>query len=685
MSKLNQVIFDTKEGLPLGKGDISFTYLYGLSDFWSYLFEDFSAVNLLLETKSLSESEIYSNFLQLSSGISIDQIQILSSSQVKLLVISSNYLVQGTVSTYKLPFKVSSCSYLANRVILPTITLSEGSEFSIDITNNTITFSKSLSDFKFPSRLLSDGTREFALWMVDVQIDEGWIHKFYGKLIQVPNPTLATEQYKSFIYGMYYLYCHGPNLGLFKKGLNLALGIPLARDSETVLEIRQYLNTNDYVVITDLNSYVIPYGLIPTVNTGDILEVNQELASWVELKDYVNDGVWWINLKIPPTIMPLSSGYAIEGSDTDWIMRNYLKTHTFLVNVKTTNFKNIEQFTDLFSVIQEVKPKNTTPIYIWTISIEDSVGLVEDLVIDPSIGFEDTLGLKDLIFERDSPRPYLRGPRSYFSRLSVPAWVEDFVGTSPNISNLNFSFRDSPLTGFVTPQLQYRTLTDKEQAWVRVLARKDNHQYCIKRSVANFSKRISPALDGVGYDPLTEAFPNKRVVFLYLTLKSEIDKFSTYGLTKAVVLDNYINKYTSSSLSVLTTNFTNLFTRLTSISTLGLYTEGMSTDTYTIQSSDLINGDYICTTFVTNELVGVYVVTSNLNMRTAPFRVIPSADPLSVKISGMLDMSTGTQMNPLKILGGAKLASGTTFSNADNTSFPVDFSGATFNEKKICN
>ena len=79
------------------------------------------------------------------------------------------------------------------------------------------------------------------------------------------------QTFKNYISGLYYVYSGGPTLDLIKKGLNLALGIPICRGNETVLDIRNYLETDQYIIITDQNQYVIPYGLTPLVNVGDSL------------------------------------------------------------------------------------------------------------------------------------------------------------------------------------------------------------------------------------------------------------------------------------------------------------------------------------------------------------------------------------------------------------------------------
>lgn len=376
----------TFEGLPIGAGDRNMTYLYGVSDFWSTIFEDTDKVNLFYEASSQRLSEIYSHFLQLCSTISLEDIQVYSSKQLKLVLLGDSNAVAGKVNTYTLPSEILSSESIANRPLLPTVYLESGVHFSISSDGKEISFSTSLNSLGFPARILSTGEKQYALWFVDAKIDEQFIYKYFGRIILPTAPDKSTEAYKNFIYGLYYLFINGPDLSNLKKGLNIALGIPLARDTETVLETRKYLNTDQYIVVTDTNSYLIPYGLTPTVSAGDVLQPTQELAEWVEVKDYRTDGEWWINLQIPPSIMPYippgePDRYAKAGSYADYVMRNYLKKHTFLVNVKTIDFKNLQTFEQLFDIIKDAKPSYTTPLYIWTVPTVDEVMTLDDSTI----------------------------------------------------------------------------------------------------------------------------------------------------------------------------------------------------------------------------------------------------------------------------------------------------------------
>lgn len=365
----------TITGLDFGKAEKNLAYYYGLSDFWSAIFQDSDKIELLLEASSQKLSDVYSQFLQLAATISIADIGTATNQQLKLVLINEDSAVEGQLNTFTLPEPILEARLIVNRPFLPTAYYEDEVHYRLIDDGTTIQFFTGISVMGFPSRTLTSGTKQYALWFVDTLIDEQALYDYFGKLIGV-NPQASTDAYKNFIYGLYYLYTNGPNLALLRKGLNLALGIPLARETETVLEIRKYLETDQWLVITDSNSYLIPFGLEPTVAVGDVLTATEELAQWIEVKDFIQDGAWWINLAIPPAIMPyVPTGevdrFAKAGSYADSLMRNFLKKHTFLVNVKTIDFKNSQTFAQLSSIINEVKPSYTYPIYIWTVPVTD--------------------------------------------------------------------------------------------------------------------------------------------------------------------------------------------------------------------------------------------------------------------------------------------------------------------------
>ena len=486
-SKVNISEFTYAQGLDLGKKQ-SFTYLYGLSDFWQYLFQDTTSVNMLLEANSIEASDIYGKFLQLCSGISIADISNSASSQLRLEIISDtpnvvtdvdiikaswssgfttlsigdtaglsigdvieitkvldvaaydagsgintnpinsggitdiisgtpwmgsfviiNISTTGEVTyyqptnpgifpgkgkasiarnlsanpptfgigdnTYFLPNKIVSSRYLANRPFLPTKVLEEGVDFSVDTSNGRITFAKPLFSYGFPARKLASGATEYSIWFVDVRYDEDLVYAHFPQLLGRRLPQLSNEAYRNFLYGLFFIYTSGPTISTIEKGINLILGAPLARDSETVLEVRQYINTRQFIVITDLNSYLLPVGLLPNVYNGMVLKVGDALAKWVDILDDVTFPSWWrsFNTEVPEAILPnlpvgTSRVTSISADNAiSWVMDTYLKNNTFLVkvNVPQSIFDPAQQFESVASILKELRPSSSYPLFSY--------------------------------------------------------------------------------------------------------------------------------------------------------------------------------------------------------------------------------------------------------------------------------------------------------------------------------
>jgi hypothetical protein len=222
MPNLSQ--FSTTTGFDLSIDHRVYNYIYGLSDFWSLIFQDYDKINLSLKSQTLYASDIYNHFLQLCSSISLEDVAVATKSQLKLVTINSSSCLDG-VSKYTLPTGILSSRFITNRPLLPTVTLEDDIGFRINVDDGTITFCKPINQLGFPTRINSDGTTDFALWFVDTEVDEKLVYESFAKLIAIDEET-SSENFKNFIIGLFYLYTHGPNLSLVKRGLNMVLGIP---------------------------------------------------------------------------------------------------------------------------------------------------------------------------------------------------------------------------------------------------------------------------------------------------------------------------------------------------------------------------------------------------------------------------------------------------------------------------
>ncbi len=668
-------------GLPIGENNINMTYLYGLSDFFAVMFENPETINLLLEGQSQTAADIYSKFLQITSQISLEEIQTTSGQTMTLAMIKDTDAVEGQANTYRLAQKIVSSRYVANRPLLPTSLLEENSDYKLEMTSSgavQVRFAKPLSQLGFPTRLLPDGTtKEYALWFVDSEIDEQWISKHYGELIGL-KPEASSEVFKNYVYGLFYVYANGPTLELMRKGLNLTLGIPLCRGDETVLDIRKYLETDQYIVITDLNQYVIPYGLDPIVEIGQVLTTSDELAQWVEVKDYINDGEWWVNLHIPPSVIPaIPSGqvnrYAYAGSHFDELMRNYLKKHTFLVNVKVSFFKDIQIFQELSDIIRTAKPTYTEAIYIWTVdTIDETITLDDDQLAfrwDQFRCDHISYGIEKF-YRNNSTNPLKRGCPT-FIRYNAPFFVSQMSGRDQYINGDPSSFMGGISRGFINPNRQYRTNTPEEKAWISTIHERGSEVCLRSRDKVAFTRGVleqhGEEINEVGinssntldrYTGITEhvfhdqlTIPKSmKIIPMYITNQKDLEiKCATAGVDLPPLSTWYFKLFqpiepsrainaigvnggvTEAVYGQLRANFDTFKARSNVYNYLGSSVPPQGMIQWAPADVSFVNrDDFLAFARIQDDVVGVYLVTSNFSLDPEMFYAVEGNDAMQL-------------------------------------------------------
>lgn len=648
-------------GLPIGDESLNMTYLYGISDFFEVMFKDTSRLNLFLEATAESASDIYSRFLQLTSSLSLENVQSTVGSQIKLVLLKTSQAVQGEINTYRMDddtANILSAKYIANRPLLPTTLIENNVDFYISEQSNGerwIRFSKDVTQAGYSTRLLSDGvTREYALWFVDVEIDEQLIAKFYGNLLKL-TPQTSSDTFRNFVYGLFYTYMHGPALGHLRKGLNLTLGIPLARDDETILDIRPYLDTDQFIVVGEKNSYIIPYGLPPIVEVGQEVSVGDEIAQWVELKDYINDGDWWVNLYIPPNLIPsIPEGqkdrYATKGSVYDSLMRQYLKKHTFLVNVKVESFRNIESFSEIGRIVREAKPSYTQPIYIWSLLLEDVLTL-EESEFKVSLGVEScdpilySMDRMNRGYMENSP---IRRGCPIFLRWSTPNWVTKMHGNDTFLNGHLDQFNAGPMDGFSNPASQFRENTPEEKAWLNNISSRGSQQWRGKRSHLGFRRNIDPLEDASGQPRFTDyQVPDgSRIIPMFVTLEKDIeDKLVASGLTVPAEPWWHLNVFKDTP-NELISKYSFWEGRSEGINYLISLMPRRAYQVWTRPVDEVLPDDYLLLVKIYEGVVGVYWVTQNQSINLPIYDAVADPDPVQITWTRGLGRGMNYLTNP---------------------------------------
>lgn len=468
----------SKLGLNVNEGNqSSLTYLYGLSDFWVSIFEDTELVDGILETSTVQLGDVYSRFLQLAGNISLDTIQETYNTQIKLIRLSHEDSPEPGLSVrFKLPAGVENVKYLMNRPLLPTLTLERDVHF--EIVEGELRLFRPLFELAFPKRPTKQGVEEYAIWATDYEVNEGQLESLFGYLVDM-TPEKSIGRYKDFLKGLYFLYGHGPNIQYIEQGLNLALGLPYARQTEKVLSVIQDRVNGHWIVVTASQYYDIPYGFRPDIEVGNIIQAGQQLASWIEVRDYQKDGDWWINSFIPKQLLNnVSLPPAVPGNVTDRLMRTHLKNHTFQVLFKQAGV-SLDAYQTVREIVDRVKPSYTFPIFVWQAPVGDEVINIDDqfsYMLDVSI--DDTLGqgLPIELFVRNNPQTEFYRGKHWYNRFQVPMSVKARLGDDSDKDDIGVNqdgLVRSGIGGWV-PEFQFVEELDRARMAPMFRTRGDN-------------------------------------------------------------------------------------------------------------------------------------------------------------------------------------------------------------------
>lgn len=528
-----------------GESNTSMTYLYGLSDYWANVFEDRDLIEAILESHTHQLSDIYSRFLQYTGNFSLKTIQETYNAQIDLLLIDESSVLDEVVGvSFKLNKPLADIRYLMNRPLLPTSTLEKGVHFELNDAGDVITFHKPLKELPFPKRPTKHETEEYALWATNVQIDEGMIQSEFGRLVDM-TPEKAIGNYKSFLQGLYFLYSHGPNIRHIERGLNLSLGLPYARSTETVLSIIQDRGTGHWIVITPTQYYDIPYGFRPDINQGDTIYAGQQLASWIEVRDYRKSGDWWINSYIPRELFngdAFALGPATEGSKADYIMRNFLKNHTFQVLFKQSGV-SLDAYNTVKDIVSRAKPVYTFPVFVWQAPVGDEeIDLQEEFSYELKSSLTESIGnLPISSFRRDTLNNGFNRGQNWYNRFQVPEYVQRMMGDATDpMDKVAFVDGENTLSGVGgwVPDIQYRD--GYELAWLSKAMRNrgDKMQGRTRSTGINGYRSVNvdtfenryweiPGAQCYPQQKVPYSFPERMLTPLYTATESEIiEKFS---------------------------------------------------------------------------------------------------------------------------------------------------------------
>lgn len=184
-----------------------------------------------------------------------------------------------SMHAFPIPADMRHAGLIMNRLTEPSVLLTDGLEYTIDLTRSSIVFRDNPFDNPLiPSQPLYENgevvDRQVVLWVFAGDFD--WQHA-YTQFGYVLGLKLASSQgYKDLLNGIFTALVSGASDAAFEQALSAVTGVPLVQELTETVEV--VTKSCDAVVIcTDKHSYRFNPNATPTVVRGDVVSAGQSL------------------------------------------------------------------------------------------------------------------------------------------------------------------------------------------------------------------------------------------------------------------------------------------------------------------------------------------------------------------------------------------------------------------------
>jgi hypothetical protein len=142
------------------------------------------------------------------------------------------------------------------------------------------------------------------MWAPVAQVDARHVQNTFGALVRL-DADISTEAYLRRVQGVWFALMDGPFLRNVYSGLQLTMGLPVARTAGTVTELRDEYDAlgklTRRVAVIGNDRQSIEHDLDPgvgpsidwSVHVGDTVETFERLTTGVEVADFQSDPLWY--------------------------------------------------------------------------------------------------------------------------------------------------------------------------------------------------------------------------------------------------------------------------------------------------------------------------------------------------------------------------------------------------------
>lgn len=302
-----------RDDFELGK-----TLLSAIGSFWSQIFADRARFNTELDGSAELFLQAQLNFLETVATVSRFETPVFHKERWRILLLRESALLPsagilkygdgavygpqpGTgqvflygvpsleVFAFELPDKTLAevKAFISNRIIDPSVVLTQGVDFTIDRNLEAIIFSQ--DPFKnelFSKRPIYGANNEIideeiALIIFEGNFDINLMFNHFG--YAVDSAIIKSSQfYKDFINAFWNTFVRTPTLTDIRALLAAITGIPTVIENVETVEFLEKIG-NQLQIITDKTVYKFKATVNPIVAVGDVLEIGDELVDSVKI------------------------------------------------------------------------------------------------------------------------------------------------------------------------------------------------------------------------------------------------------------------------------------------------------------------------------------------------------------------------------------------------------------------
>lgn len=183
--------------------------------------------------------------------------------------------------TFPWPVEAKVVNHMTNGLIAPTVMMTNGVDFNVDLSNNTVFFPfDPFIDPRFEPIPVLDSLGNIVdyklpLWFLSAKLDWDFIWEQFGYVTGIRQPS--SQNYKDLVGAILDAVSGATSYGDVARAVSAIVDIPIVKSDGEVVEAIQ-IDANGLMIATDKNIYRFKSTATPIVVVGDVVNRSDSLV-----------------------------------------------------------------------------------------------------------------------------------------------------------------------------------------------------------------------------------------------------------------------------------------------------------------------------------------------------------------------------------------------------------------------